>query len=440
MDKGEKIKIVWLCHFSNQEVRDLLPLSKLQFFNFIKKIIGKRKTIYVDFAPWINNLIKEFEKIENVELHIIAPHKGMKKSRTEFQLKGIYYHFFKAELLFPWNKLENIFNKKQQINFSRNRSFIKAFINHIQPDIVNLFGTENPYYSIATLDIKDIPVFVSVQTVYSNPETKKYEYKVETYRVDIEKQIHKKELYYGCAGRKYRDLILENNPNAKIFKMFFPIQVPKKISDVRKKYDFVFFAAAVTQIKGIEDAIDALEIVKKLFPKVLLDVVGSCNPNYKRELQKKIKEKQLDENIVFHDYFPLQTDMHLHIQQSNIALLPIKLDIISGTVVEAMYLELPIVTYKTYGTPYLNKNGDTVLLADIGDIQKLAENMLKLLTDVDFRNELSMKAKIFVETELNNTVNAKRLVEDYKAVINHYYYRTPIPQSLLLDINEFPVY
>lgn len=436
----EKIKVVWLCHFSNQEVRDLLPLSRLCFLNLIKKILGKRKTSYLDFAPWINLLIEEFEKIDDVELHIIAPHKGMTKSKIEFELRRVHYHFFKAELLFPWNKLENILNKRQQVGFYRNRFFIKEYIHRIRPDIVNLFGTENPYYSIASLDIQGVPVFVAVQTVYSNPDAKKYGYKVDGNRIKVEMQIHKKENYYGCLGRRYRDLILENNPNAKIFKMFFPIKAPVKLNDVQKKYDFVFFAAGVTHIKGIEETIDALGLVKKEVPEVVLDVVGSCQSDYKKKLHQKIIEKNLENNIVFHNYFPLHADMHRHIQQSKIAVLPIKMDVIPSTVLEAMHLELPVVTNKTYGTPFLNKEEETVLLADIGDIQKLAENMLKLLRNPAYQKELSSKAKALVKKEFNNTTIAHRIVEDYKAVINHYYYQIPIPEDLLFDSNEFSIY
>ena len=110
-----------------------------------------------------------------------------------------------------------------------------------------------------------------------------------------------------------------------------------------------------------------------------LNVVGKCTSEYKKTLSDKISNLQLTENICFNDYFPVHSDMHQHVKKSRFAILPVKLDVIPGAVIEAMLLGLPLITYKTTGTPYLNKNGDTVLLADIGDIKKLAENMLKLL-------------------------------------------------------------
>ena len=105
-----------------------------------------------------------------------------------------------------------------------------------------------------------------------------------------------------------------------------------------------------------------------------------------------------------------------------------------------MLLGLPVVTYKTSGTPYLNKDGETVLIGDIGNIEGLANNMLKLLDNPGLATKLREDAKSFVEKEFNNTMSAKRLVSNYKAVIDHYNFKISIPEEQLFDINEFPIY
>ena len=436
----KKLTVAWICHFSNQEVRNKLPLSNMRISNFLRSILGKTKFEYGDFAPWINNLIKEFEKFEEVELHIIAPHTGLKKKRFDLEMNGIHYHFFKSEDDNIFNFIINKLDSNKIPKYIKNRKRTAEIVTSIKPDIVNLIGTENPYYSITVLDIEDIPVFVSAQTVYTNPDRQKISGNCDPLRWDTELKIHHKEKYYGCAGRMHRDLILRNNPDAIIFKNFFPIQYPKKVKEVEKEFDFVYFAQGVSQKKGIEDAIDALALVKKEKPNVTLKVVGHCPPNYKVFLNNKINNLGLTENISFHDYFPVHSDMHQYIKKAKFALLPVKLDVIPGTVIEAMLLELPVVTYKTTGTPYLNKNGETVLISEIGDIEHLAANMLKLLDSPELAEQLKKKAKAFVEKEFDNTASAKRLVEDYKAVIAHYHDGTPIPKELLFDLNEFPIY
>lgn len=441
MEQIKKIKVAWICHFSNKEVRKRLPLSDRPFFNLLKKIFGeKKKTVHADFAPWVNNLILEFEKIQDIELHIIAPHKGLKKLIVEFERNNIHYHFFKPDNLLILNRIIDRFYKKRQAKFWINRYLVKNLIKKINPDIINLIGAENPYYSITALDIENIPLYVSAQTVYSNPDWLKYSGSINQLNLDVELKIHQKATFFGCMGRMHRDLILRNNPDAIIFKMFFPIQRPAEVKEVPKTFDFIFFASGVSQHKGIEDAMEALALVKKEKPDVSLNVVGKCSPNYKFELLRKLDKLNLKNNVSFNEYFPVHNDMYQHVKKGRIALLPIKLDVISTTVIEAILLEIPVVTYKTSGTPYLNKDEETILLADIGDVGKLAENMLLLLNNPEKAEQLKKAAKAFVEREFENKTSALRLVENYKAVIENYYYGTPIPEGLLFNTEEFPVY
>jgi glycosyltransferase involved in cell wall biosynthesis len=435
-----KLKIVWICHFSNKEVREQLPLASQKLRNSLKNLLGeKKKNSYRDFAPWVTNLTKEFKNFKEVELHIIAPHTGLERKTAEFKMDGIHYHFFKSDESSVLGKLKEKLVRKKDNNYISNRKIVQQLITKIKPDIINLIGTENPYYSITTLDIANIPVYVSVQTVYTNPLRKTHSF-VEQERWDLELKIHQKEIYFGCGGRMHRDLILKNNPQATVFKMFFPLEKPSLVKEVPKEFDFVFFASGVTNKKGVEDAIDAFAIVRIQMPKASLNIVGGCSRDYKLKLQKKIESLDLQENISFNGYFDLHADMHQHLKRARFAVLPNKLDIISSTVIEAILLELPLVTNRTSGSPYLNKDRETVLLADIDDVESLAENMLRLLNNLELAERLKRDAKFFVEKEFDNATSAKRLLSNYKAVIDHYHQNITIPNQQLFDMDEFPIY
>lgn len=400
----------------------------------------KKKPIYSDFAPWITNLIIEFEKFENIELHIISPHIGLKKLTFSFRRNGIHYHFFKSSLFTAINKSLTIFFKFHQRYFLLNRILINRYIKKINPDLVNLFGTENPYYSISALDIKSIPVFISMQTVYTNPDRLQLTGSCIKANWDTELKIHRTKKYFGCTGRMHYDLLLKNNPEAIVFKMFFPIQKPESTIEVPKEYDFISFTGEISKKKGVEDAIEALALVKKAVPNVTLNIVGSCAPHYKTILIEKIKDLDLTDNVTITGYFPIHSDMYQHVKKGKYALLPVKLDVIPGSIIEAMLLGLPVVTYKTSGTPYLNKNGEIVLLAEIGDTNKLADNMLKLIRSKEMAEDFSKEAKRFAEKEFDNIITAKRFVNIYHSIIGHYYNNTPIPNELLFNVKEFPLY
>ena len=432
--------MVWICHFSNPKVREYLPLSKRKLANLLRHCAGKRPLLYTDFAPWITSQIEAFESIDDVELHVIAPHSGLRRLTYEFSLNGIYYHFFRKANSTTASKIFMRLSKSVSKNYIWPRYIVKKYINKINPDIVNLIGTENPDYSITSLDIKDRPIFVSVQTVYTNPDRIKLTGYYNPLNWEIELKIHTKEKYFGCTGRMHRDLILKNNPAAIIFKYFFAIEKPAAVKEFEKFYDFVFFAATIVPKKGIEEALAALAIVKRKKNDVLLNIVGRCTPEYKDHLLSIINKLELKENVIFNDYFISHIDMFQHLKRSKFAVLPNKIDVISGTIVEAMLLGLPIVTTRTTGTPYLNKDGETVLLTKIGNINELAEKMLLLLTSPEKAEELGRLAKAFAEREFDNAVSAQRLVKIYRAVFEHYWFNKQIPNELLFNLAEFPVY
>jgi len=425
-NKKSRLKIAWICHFSNQDVRQHLPL------------INSRS--YRDFALWITELILEFEKQKDIELHVISPFRGLKPLCKSFQLKQINYHFYRPDDNLLYGRIIMRLFKRNYPPLFFARVIVWILLRSIKPDLINLFGTENPYYSITGLDIKNIPVYVSAQTVYTNPSRKTHSGAFDPYRWNLEIKLHTKFQYYGCTGRMHRDVILHNNPQAKVFQMFFVTQKLQPLENVEKVFDFVFFAAHVTVKKGIEDALEALSIVRKKYPMVSLNVVGTCQPDYREFLVKYMQELDIVENVTFHDYFPLHVDMQAQVQKSRFALLPVKLDVIAGTIVDAINLRLPVITYKTTGTPYLNKNGTNILIAPLNDRQELANHMFKLLEDPELGQLLAKRADEFFDQEFDKDAIVSKWIKTYWAVVHHYRDGTEIDKNLLFDPNEFPIY
>lgn len=430
----EKIKVVFLTHFSNDSIRKRLPLSSGNLMNLFRK--NKRRSAFVhsDFAPWVTNLIVELEHKEEIELHVIAPHFFLKNFLTEFEMNGVYYHFFKSTISYYLNiVISKILGDYWRKHYFLSRFIVKKLLEKIKPDIVNLIGSENPHYSITTLDIKNIPVLVSCQTVYSNPDRMKLTGDVVKNIWDLEIKIHKKEMYYCCGGKIHRDLVMQHNPNAIIFRLVFPTTKPLVIdSKISKEYDFVMFGRLI-KAKGVEDAIEALALVKKEKPNITLNIVGSCSVEYRMILDELVAAKGLIDNITFCNYFPVHSNLYQHIVKAKYAVLPNKLDVISTTIREAMHLNIPIVTYKTSGTPSLNSFKQCVLLSDIDDFEGLAENMLKLLNSDELASELAANSKELADQLFSDKDISKLLIESYNAVINHYNHGTPVPKELLFD-------
>lgn len=426
------IKIVLLCHLSSAEIRSHLTLRSLVSENFFRRLLNKRPTQYEDNAPWNLNILKELEKYDELEVHVVAPHPGMKKKREDFSLRGVAYHFFQCDSAFPYSYLRRRMEVKGKEPYRRNREVISDIINGIHPDIVNLVGAENPYYASAVIGLDGFPVMLSCQTVYSNPTRREHDKNFSQLRWDVEQEIFRKVDFFACLGPLHRDLVLEYRKDAVVFKMVFPYKPFPTLKEVEKKYDFVFFAQTVSVKKGADNAVEALALVKQQYPDVSLLIVGANKDPFKTLLNNRIEELGLTENVSFHDFFPRQEDMLQYVKQARFAVLPIKMDIVSGTVLQAMTMGLPVVTHITSGTPLLNKEAECVLLSEINDNKQTAKNMIALMDSSELAEKLRQNSLKYIKTQDDEAKMAgEKWLAQYKAVFNNYYNNEPVPEELI---------
>jgi len=416
----DKLKVVWICHFSNEKVRNVLPLVK------------KAEKIS-DFAPWVTNLIQEFKKFKEVELHVISPHVGLKRFSCSFDIEGIHYHFFKADIPFLNRYWPRIFRLDAWTGFVWNRFLVRCFLDNIQPDIVNLLGAENPHYSATVLGIRHIPVLISIQGIYSNEERFKVE-KRDVVRYKVERKVHSENRYYGISAPFMSKLVRRDVTDPVLFWNRFPLKAMKfkNIKHIGKKYDFVFFSR-MTPLKGTEDALEALALVKRYKPDVTLRMMGYSDERYRAELREKARKLGIESNVAISGGFAFHEDLLSEAAKATNYLLPTKLDTIPGTIFEAICLGLPVVSYRTGDIPLLNKGDVRVLLCDRDDIASLADNMIRLLEEPALGSELSQKAKDFVEKWFDNRMLSLNFVNQYNAVLAHFHHNESVPDNLLYE-------
>ena len=116
------------------------------------------------------------------------------------------------------------------------------------------------------------------------------------------------------------------------------------------------------------------------------------------------------------------------------AILPCKVDHISGTQLQSMKYGLPVVCYKTTGTPSLNNDKECVLIAEMDDIKELASKMLLLMDNPDLAERLRQNSFEFCQKRKQDTLgNMHRLVENFKSIIDNYKHGTSIPEEQLFE-------
>lgn len=420
----KRIKLAIICHFSSAAIRERLTLYKSRWYN------------YPDFAKWNSAIIEGLRQRDDIDLHIIAPHNGMKRSTQEFEYEGVNYHFFRSELPFPFNYCEHFLRLQSKYDYPRNRRYINHFLTQIAPDAVVLIGAENAYYAVSALDVDGIPVMIHLQTVYANPDRLKKTGQVDKQRWDTEVRLFKKTPYMACTGRMYYDLVKTYNPDAIVFPRCWPASKFPVIPDVEKKYDFVYFARYLNKNKGFDNAIEAMGRFAHRHPDCRLLAVGTADQEWAK-YEARIKALNLENNLEIHGSFPEYSEMLKYVKQARFALLPITMDVLSGTILESMRMGMPVVTCRTSGTPTLNEKRETVLISDSGDWEGLCDNMERLYSDNKLESILRENAYLYLaEKDGKEAGNVERMVDQIKSVIAHYKDGTPIPNELLYNIEE----
>lgn len=410
MDK-KRIKVVWVCNLSNSEVRESLHF----------RTVFKNRA-FRDLAQWNTNAINEFKKFEDIELHIISPHLQLSSNIEEFVKDGIYYHFFRSEddnFVFRL-KRKLLKGKYLTPDYQKNSETIIAIIKTIEPDLIHLIGAENPIYSKSALSMpKDIPLIVALQTLmidpdfYGNYPISKVIY---DYRSGIEREVLYRADYISFRAQRFKEIIIkEMDPTPKILDMPLAVGENVEIAEYKKEFDFVYFAKEIE--KAIDWTIEAFALVQKIYPKLTLNIIGGYSKLTREILDKRLKELNIINNVTFSGSLPTHDDVINQVRKSRFAILPLKVDLISGTIREAMANGLPVVTTITPATPKLNETRESILLSEKGDFEGMANNMFRLLADKKLAEKLQKNAAETVKEKYSNEAAMKQWREGYYNIL-----------------------
>jgi len=393
---NKRMKVVWICHFVSKDI--------IEHFN--DKQINP-------FAPWINGLIKIFEKNEDVDLYIVAPNYFINKT-YRFKSNNIRYYLFKIN--YPFSKIKYLnlnilwFGKKN----------VHQIIDSIKPDIIHLHGAENAYYSSTLLPLLNkYPTIVTIQGfVFKSSKKKWLNEIVRLRRIKTEKKILTSAKNFGIRAKFMKETIQSFNPTAKFYWHNYPVNIPiisEKEYKLEKEYDCVFFAR-LTRDKGIEDLLIAISLVKKIKKDISLIVLGGASDFYFSYLKQKCKKLNIEKNVKFFGFLP-QDQLFKTAIQAKISILPTYHDIIPGTVIESMFLKLPVISYNVDGLPDINETGENIILIERADVNGIADWILKLLVNDKLRHEYEMKGYKRAEEMYRNENIYEDLLSIYEEIM-----------------------
>ena len=430
---SETISVVWLCEIANLQIYSHLKFASWRLKNIIRFLKGKSVLKVRNLAQWNTNAIKEFEKFKDIKLTVIFSAVGIRNSYQKFSINGIDYICYRPEDDYLVTTIQKRIMKLGN-NYIRTRKIVSSLIDEIKPDIVHVIGAENPYYSICALDVPaNIPCVVSLQTLMSEPSFKgNYPINEDSYqyRTSIEQQVIKRSNYIASGVKPFYDFITENIKKDSIFlQMTLAVGVDVNIEPSKKEYDFIYFANNIN--KAADYAIEVFAIACQKYPSLTLNISGRYEEKFKSTLEKRMKELGIEKNVFITGSKQTHEEVIEQIKKSRFALIPLKVDFVSGTIREAMACGLPVVTTITQGTPILNNKRESVLLSPIGDYQAMADNILKIVENENLAKSIRDNALITVKEMYSNEAFMKKWRKAYFQIIENFHNKTPFSDDVL---------
>ncbi len=197
---------------------------------------------------------------------------------------------------------------------------------------------------------------------------------------------------YGIANDKHTVL-----PGSGVnLKKFVPLPMPEG-----ENVSFLFMARIIKE-KGIDQYLEAAEIVKKENPNAIFYVIGRCDDEYKTILKDYVKRGIIK-------YEGLQTDVTPYLKKTHCVVLPTYYgEGVSNVLLEAAASGRPIITTNRPGSAETLEDNVTGFFVDARSTKSLAEKMKIFLSMTEVQRKwmgLNGRVKMEEEFDRQNVVN-----------------------------------
>jgi glycosyltransferase involved in cell wall biosynthesis len=102
---------------------------------------------------------------------------------------------------------------------------------------------------------------------------------------------------------------------------------------------------------------------------------------------------------------------------SDLLLLPSEQESFGLAALEAMAVQVPVIASRVGGVPEVVDDGETGFLSAVGDVDKMADDAVKLLTNPELRREMGKRARESAVSRYRTDIVIPRYIEFYNHVL-----------------------
>ena len=301
-----------------------------------------------------------------------------------------------------------------------------------KPDVIHTIGLRS-YQSIVawrTSKKLKIPLIISDQGgLTTHPFFNesglllKILYRVQNFFI---KKIIKHATTISVANEYEKEIFLNLDKKSKIQIIRNGVNLETLVSKVNfnEKYKidskFILFVGRFSKSKGIENLINALNIIKneEILSDVRLVIMG-VDFGFEQKMEELVEELGLSEKIMIIKN-PPREDVISAYGESEFLILPSQWELSPLVPLESFAFKKPVISTRSHGIPFTVKDDKTGILVEPGNSEELSKAIIKLLQDDDLRKRLGMNGYEFVHEECNCISMAKNSLKLYEKVLENH--------------------
>ena len=178
----------------------------------------------------------------------------------------------------------------------------------------------------------------------------------------------------------------------------------------------------VSNFRSVKRPADCVEILKRAREQgenVRLVMVGD-GPERSAVFYRAEQHGVSDDTV----FVGKQANIADYLGVSDIFLLPSELESFGLAALEAQACELPVIATRIGGVPEVVTEGETGFLSDVGDVEKMAEDTLKLLRDDELRRSFGKRGRELAIERYSTEKIIPQYIAFYEKVLNETESRT----------------
>jgi glycosyltransferase involved in cell wall biosynthesis len=280
-------------------------------------------------------------------------------------------------------------------------------------DVIHIHGHEYAISFIASLVAKkhEIPTVLSIHNIGEALE--------EYYAIHLLRKVLDRTAF-AFTVNSARAVIAPTKQALSVLKKFKPKRIRhiplgidlNRFNNLKRRSDYVLFLGRLEQTKRPEDLIRAIPLV---LDRVKINFVIAGSGTQYEYLKGLVENLKIKDYVKFIGWVPYDK-VPLVIAGASVIVAP---GYAGYSIMEAAAAEKPIVSANLdWNVESIGK--ESALFTEPGNIKKLAEAILKALTNPELAEKLAKKARKYIEENADWNVLVKHIVDTYEEALNYH--------------------